>query len=190
MNPVTPGLVARHLLPTYYAKVVPLRTYLSEVSPSSLVPCNESFHDAATVSAAWQLILDGLVAMPNGIDAPSSREGGYGLDSLNHVDDHAAVLHNVLEQAQYAIYTQRRRDILLLGFHYSAGRLVQTHWNSIVQTFLENPAWHLLLQRMGSTAFMRLLCSTAYFFPAAPDHDCYVQMWGVPLTEQIGRAHV
>lgn len=183
MNPVTPGLVARHLLPTYYAKVVPLRTYLSEVSPSSLVPCNESFHDAATVSAAWQLILDGLVAMPNGIDAPSSREGGYGLDSLNHVDDHAAVLHNVLEQAQYAIYTQRRRDILLLGFHYSAGRLVQTHWNSIVQTFLENPAWHLLLQRMGSTAFMRLLCSTAYFFPAAPDHDCYVQMWGVPLTE-------
>ena len=115
MNPVTPGLVARHLLPTYYAKVVPLRTYLSEVSPSSLVPCNESFHDAATDSAAWQLILDGLVAMPNGIDAPSSREGGYGLDSLNHVDNHAAVLHNVLEQAQYAIYTQRRRDILLLS---------------------------------------------------------------------------
>ena len=158
------GVVAKHVLPTYYATVVSLRTYVERVRAAAL-PSHE---------LSWNLILDGLVALPCSLDDHIHRgeTDTYGLEANDYMP-----LESVIGHVQRTLHIRRRHDMLLLGFHVTPHRMVATHTNSIVQALLTDDAWNSLLVLMGTHAFVHKLCGTTYYYPVALHRDCYSQMW-------------
>lgn len=165
------GVVAKHVLPTYYVTVVSLRTYIERVCPAALLSKDPS----------WDPILDGLVALPCSLDEHihQGKTDTYGIKANDYMP-----LESVVGHVQRTLHIRRRHDLLLLGFQVTPNRIVATHTNSIVRALLTDDAWNFLLVQMGAHTFMHMLCATTYFYPIAPHRDCYSQMWGMPLTDQ------
>lgn len=165
------GVVAKHVLPTYYATVVSLRTYVERVRAAAI----------PSPDLSRNLILDGLVALPCSLDEHihQGETDTYGLEANDYMP-----LESVVGHVQRTLHIRRRHDMLLLGFHVTPHRMIATHTNSIVHALLTDDAWNSLLFLLGTHAFVHMLCGTTYYYPMAPHRDCYSQMWGMPLTDQ------
>lgn len=149
------GVVARHILPTYYAHVCTLREFVAECEKWPALP-----------------IMDGLIATQNaqgtqGVDAPHSP----------------GTVAEAVALAQRILHSNKRHDILLFGHRITSQGVVALHPNSATHTLVTDPAWCDIFVHLGPRAFIRMLCTTSYFYPAAPHRDCYVQLWGAPVTD-------
>ena len=167
------GVVAKHVLPTYYAAVVSLRTYVERVCAASI----------PSPDLSRNLILDGLVALPCSLDEHihQGETDTYGLEANDYMP-----LESVVGHVQRTLHIRRRHDMLLLGFHVTPHRMVATHTNSIVHALLTEDVWNSLLFLMGTHAFVHMLCGTTYYYPMAPHRDLSL----IHISEPTRPSHI
>lgn len=191
------GAVVERVLRAYYGAVVPMREYLAELVPPSMhgalwAPVEPRFADA------WSALLDGLVGVVTAAAddsrlATSPPPAPVWLTSYVAAAQGAPTMSGLLTHVQQALDAEGRHDVLLLGRRRTAGLAgdggaAPLHPNTVLTSLAMDPAWTVLLQRIGAARVAHLLMHAAYFYPASTELGCYVQMWGVPLPDAPWRA--
>ncbi|PKI83445.1 hypothetical protein MVES_002434 [Malassezia vespertilionis] len=185
--------VVRAILPQYFPSVLTLAEYLAHVLPASE--------------------LGSVLAPPQGCEEEWARllGGAMGVHALTHAPPHMPQWMAQMEEendtkrfvaliqhVQRVILAecsagQRRSDMLVLGYRRDTqdtrgismlSGISNTHPNTVLASMITSSAWQRLLRRAGPHMFYHMLLTTSYFYPLRDTHDCFVQLWGEPLTEQ------